>query len=321
MDQYFNSPFPANKLGKVPGFEGSSDTAECMAKCANVGAQLKWLSIFPQGHYSVAQGFVGQRRAYFKGTQEQLRNILRVICNSHWPEPMAWCQDCLPVDVQFGAPDNNTIVFGNIADAEISSRLEGYNEVLITVTYQLLQLTDPWPLTGKPAHPNGTTLNLQVRGGGEILLVDPTAISGGVGQNLTQCFTTGLELAVGQYDNINARMRIPLTEYHITCDRITDSQLCAIMQPMPWKCREMTVNCYKFMNEDEGTLLFDTWTLDRTFVPDVDYPRRWRLSCILKCRQVPGMRGPYPENCNARNAYAIGWNHDFLRSDPGAEIG
>lgn len=69
------------------------------------------------------------------------------------------------------------------------------------------------------------------------------------------------------------------------------------------------------MNEAEGTLLFDSWTLDQTFVPDVDQPRRWRLGCVLKCRQVPEMLGPYPADCRDRR-YAVGWNHDFKLDSP-----
>jgi hypothetical protein len=135
-----------------------------------------------------------------------------------------------------------------------------------------------------------------------------------------------MELAPGSI--FNSRIRIPLTEYQIVCDRLTDAQLCAIMRDKrgrnrAWRDREGTVNSDVhgsahglFMNEDEGTLLFDTWTLDQTFAPDVDNPRRWRLSCVLKCREINDVLGPYPDDPRA-NKYPIGWNHDYKRDQEG----
>ena len=325
MDNTLISKFPANALAGpiMESSRGFVDVGSCMDKtgCTIDGVnRFKWLPIFPQGHLSQGQGFIGQRTCYWQGSQTQLVNALEQLYLTPWPMPYAWCADCLPIDIQWGAAgDERTCqTLGNIADANIGTELEAYNEYRISIVYQLLCLSDKWPPYGKPKHPQGTTLTLQVRGGGEILLVDPTAISdGGSGTGQANCFT-GLEPAPGFYNSVVARMRIPLTEYHITCDRITDSQLCAIMGGMPWKCREQTVNCDRFMNEDEGTMLFDSWTLDRSFVPDVREPRRWRLGCVLKCRQVPGMTGPYPDNCTADCAggdcYAIGWNHDYKRS-------
>jgi len=319
-----NPPFPANLAGSIVGQTGSSsgDTAACMDRtgCGTdpSGNRLQWEPIFPQGHLSTGQGFIGQRVCSFIGSQSQLDDALAIIGASHWPRPQAWCKDCLPIDIQWGAAEK-AVSLGNIPDASISTMLESFTQYRIAVVYQLLHISDPWPITGKPSHPTDSVMTLQVRGGGELLLVDPTAFHGGAGKNISACFT-GRELAATDASAVVARMRVPLTEYHITCDRLTDTQLCMIMHKMPWKCREMTVNCSKFMNEAEGTLLFDSWTLDQTFVPDINDPRRWRLGCVLKCRQVPGMGGPYPDNCDG-NDYPIGWNHDFKRNDKDGKLG
>jgi len=316
-DFQFPSIVQQNEFGA--GSSGNVDTGACFAPCGNNAKSIKWAAVYPQGHLSVAQGFTGQRKAYFTGSQTELYQVLQEIYNSHFPGPEAWCKDCIPVDIQWGpAGDERTVrTYGNIPDAKISTMLESYNEYLILVTYQLLRINDPWPTGTKPQHPVGTTLSLQVRGGGEILQIDPTALSdGGRGQNLTGCFN-GVEFSAGE--SINSRIRIPLTEYHITCDRLTDVQLCEIFM-RPWKCREGTVNCFTFMGEPEGTLLFDTWTLDQTWAPSYANPRRWRLSCCLKCRQVPQMTGPYPNDCEG-TGYPIGWNHDYKRSINSAELG
>src|SRR5208283_859625 len=311
----FPSPFPGNFGGPLRSSE-YPNTVPCSPHC-NDGETLQWESVFPQGNYSVGQGFVGQRVCSFKGTQPDLRDALRDIMATHWPEPMDWCPDCLPVNVQFGAAQNASPL-GNIADADIGNMLEGFTQYRIFVTYQLLRISDPWPPFGKPDHPQGTILTLQVRGGGEILQIDPTALAGGNGLNLTGCYV-GTEPAIN--NAFNSRIRIPLTEYHITCDRLTDAQLCSIMTYVPWKCREGTVN-YEgdpesfgnppFLGEREGTLMFDTWTLSPTYAPDVDNPRRWQLSCVLKCRQIPGVCGPYPSDCSSAK-YPVGWNHDYKK--------
>lgn len=296
-------------LGEVSENLGAIQPASetCMDNCVP-GGILKWVPTWPQGHLSVSSGFIGQRMAYFTGTKYYLDLALQQIYNSHWPGTRQWCKDCLPVDIQWGPSGNEQQIqtFGNIANADIGKRLEWFNEYRIVVTYQLLPITNPWPMSGKPAHPRGTVLYYQVRGGGEMMQIDPT----GIRANLST--TTGIvEQAPGQPQAIDARIKIPLSEYHITCDRITDTQLCQIMTT-PWKCREATVNCDKFMNEPEGTLLFDSWSLEPTYAPDITNPRRWRLTCVLKCRQLPQIYGNYPENETVFK-YPVGWNHDYKR--------
>lgn len=303
-------PMASGSSASGSGSCGSGFTPVC---------ELQELPAFPQVTYSQSEGLVGLRR-WFATNHPDIKDALRKVCASHWPgDP-----DCLPMAVQCGAPDEKVQVHGNIPIGQISDRLPTYDQYLIIAQYKLLRISDPWPITGKPAHPAGTTLTLQVGGGGEMLQIDPTAMTGGAAAGgFTGCFN-GTELAPGT--PFNSRIRIPLTEYHITCDRITDKQLCAIMRGRTdgryraWRDREGTVNADTvssdnglFLAEDEGTLLFDTWRLEQTFVPDVDNPRRWRLSCTLKSRQVPEVKGPYPDDCNA-SQYPVGWNHDYKRS-------
>jgi hypothetical protein len=283
--------------------------------------ELQGLNVFPQITLSVAQGQTGVRRWYLNCVKHQstLKQTLRVVCASHWPgQP-----DCVPISVQAGSPDEKAIVQGNIGIHRLSTELETFDTYLIVAQYQLLHISDPWPVTGKPAHPKGTVLTLQVRGGAEMLKVDPNLITNGAGTGLSGCLS-GKELMADK--TFNSRIRIPLTEYHITCDRLTDQDLCEIMsKSVSWKTREGTVNCDTpaspphfayFMNEPEGTLMFDTWTLDQTFAPDVDNPRRWRLGCVLKCRNIEMTKAPYPEDCK-KAKYPMGWNHDFKRDTEG----
>ena len=249
----------------------------------------------------------GTHRWYLKGvTRGQLYDKLDEICKSHWPDN----PDCVPVTVQCGAADDKVVVRGNIPISKLSSELPMFDQYMIIAQYQLLHISDPWPMTGKPSHITGTVLSLQVRGGAEILQIDPTALTTGGIKGIAGCVES-VEHAATQ--GFNSRIRIPLTEYHITYDRLTDTQLCRVMSgSRKWKLREGTVNYERFMNEPPGTLLFDSWTLEQTFAPDIRNPRRWRLGCILKCRQVPESKGTYPEDCRVAQ-YAVGWNHDYKR--------
>ena len=304
------------ELIELDHFITPRDTTSTDGGTTATGSPCEWhgLAVFPQGTLSTAQGFCGVRRWYLKGADRHgLRAVLKKVCDSHWPaEP-----DYLPIAVQWGAADDKVQISNPVKLDDISNDLETYDHVLIVAQYQLLHIQDIWPVTGKPAHPPGSILTLQVRGGGEMLQVDITGLSsiGGGGASLTPNPTW------------NNRIRIPLTEYHLTCDRLTDRQLCDIMKNISWQEREGTVNAETeedgglFLGEPEGTLLFDTWTLDQTFAPDVDNPRRWRLGCVLKCRHVPYAGGTYPDSYgpdgkpyNDMQGYPVGWNHDFARS-------
>lgn len=295
------------------------------------GCELQELAVFPQGTLSTAQGLTGVRKWYLSG-RANLQEHLQQICDSHWPGNA----DCRPSSIQWGAADDKVVVTGNVKN--ISAKLARFDQYLIVAQYDLLHISDKWPITGKPAHPLGTTLTLQVRGGAEILEIDPSALTDGgrgKGKGATGCFVDAREIVPGTV--FNSRIQISHTEYHITCDRLTDTQLCRMMQKgkhyVGWKIREGTVNSDPyvnpnarerfdgravinhgaFMNELEGTLLFDSWTLDQSFVPDTKNPKRWKIGCVLKCRQVPDVKGPYPDNCG-KPSWAVGWNHDYKRS-------
>lgn len=315
-----------NPFDLTPSYQAMQQV-EVPASTLGVSNRLQELAVFPQESFSTAQGLVGVRVWYFCGDKTTRTYHIQKVCESHWPG----FPDAVPVSVQVGAVDQNVTVSGNIPIAEISDRLPEYNQYKIVAQYQLLHISDEWPVTGKPPHPLGSVLALQVRGSGEMLAIDPSAMKSGIGA-LTSCY--GSQLA--HDETFNSRIRIPLTDYILTCDRLTGDQLCQVMSPITilgvealnrhWKNREGTVNADcdtyggiyggtmpKFMNEPEGTLLFDAWTLDQTFAPDIVDPRRWRLTCVLKGRQLADAVGNYPDDCSSYT-YPVGWNHDFKRA-------
>ena len=283
-------PYDIDSFGSGPIAIPHTPTSAC---------EMQGLAVFPQGALSVAQGLTGMQRWYLRGADhKQLKATLKKICDSHWPG----VPDCVPVTVQWGAADDKVQVTGNVGIDQLSDELPAFDQYLIVCQYQLLHISDPWPISGKPAHPNGSVLAYQTRGGAEMLQVDPLAmLYGGSG---------GRQMA--SPPSTNSRIIVPLTEYHITCDRLTDKHLCDVMGSgnHPWRKREGTVNFQKFMNEPPGTVMFDTWTLDQTFAPDVNNPRRWRLTAVLKVRNIPGAKGDYPDKWFDFK-HPMGWNHDY----------
>jgi hypothetical protein len=291
---------------------------------------LEYLAVFPQGTLSTAQGFTGTHHWYVRGPWSNVIKKIRVICDSHWPG----MPDAVPVTVQWGPPDQQVRVAGNIALSELNKKLPEFDQYQIVAQYQLLHISDPWPISGKPGHPKGSVLALQVRGNAEVMQVDPAGVvSSGKGSGRTGCMSEG-SIELVQAKTFNSRFYCALTEYHLIADRLTDAQLCYIMHRRPWRDREGTVNAevhdpqnkynggsiFGFLSEPEGTLYFDNWTLDQTFAPDIDNPRRWRLACTLKCRQIADMLGPYPEDCLI-DKYPVGWNHDYKRNNKGSALG
>jgi uncharacterized membrane protein YgcG len=98
--------------------------------------------------------------------------------------------------------------------------------------------------------------------------------------------------------NENCRIVIPITEYHLTCDRLLPDQV------PQWKHREGTVNKDSFLGEKPETLLFETGKTDPSYVPEVDVEKipRYKLTCVVRSRDIPVKQPGL--------AYA-GWNHDY----------
>jgi len=202
------------------------------------------------------------------------------VCKSHWPKQ----KDAVVTSVQVGPYDEKLDLHGGTWQKSMKC-----SDTLVVAQYQLLMMRDTrWPhCIEKPRHPRGTVLTLRVRGSGQFLTMPPGAfVAKGAGGGPQQVLT----------QNDNCRMVIPITEYHITCDRLKADQV------PNWKRREGTVNDSKFLGEKPGTLLFDTWEIDHSFAPDPKNPARYKLTCVLRSRDIPV--------CQSDIKYA-GWNEIY----------
>jgi hypothetical protein len=186
-----------------------------------------------------------------------------------------------------------------------------FEHTLVVAQYQFLDFAGvPWPhCIPKPKHPSGTTLSLKVRGSGQFLYFPATAFvardpAGDMPQlrrGRARRAEPAADAQVGFTDRENCAIVVPITEYHITCDRLKPHQV-----PGNWRNREGTCNSDNFLGECPQTLVFDTWDLDHSFVPGTTTRDRTRsrLSCCLRSRAIPINQTTPPLK------YA-GWNHDY----------
>jgi hypothetical protein len=210
--------------------------------------------------------------------------------------------------IQAGPHSDNPRMQGGIgmSTSDALGNLLVFGETLVVVQYQFLHLDDAWSdAFPKPCHPTGTTLTLRVRGSGQFLLITPEAVKACDSPSADPARQIGTDPA----DN-SCRIIVPITEYHLTCDRLTESQLTDVFSANSWKDLEGTVNDASFLNEPAECLMFDTWEMDDSFAPDTSSVRRWKLSCCLRCRAIPN-----PGNDSGGDASPdyLGWNWDFHR--------
>lgn len=247
---------------------------------------VKELPIFPQYSHTESQGLIGTRRWVVTGGPQVLETFLLKVCASTWPGN----DNTVPTLLQVGAFDENLKFCGG----DDLTKLPHYKETLVVAQYRFMFFKDDWvTYMKKPYHPPGTTLVLQVIGGGQFL-----NISGGAAPKLKK--GDHGERSILQ----DVRIVIPITEYHLTCDRLTNDQV-----PPGFRKREGTVNEDWFMGEKPGTLLFDTWRLDPSFVPSMKNIARHKLTVCLRCRDIPIADNPNAAPVEGKT-YA-GWNYDY----------
>lgn len=250
---------------------------------------IQKLPVFPQWTRSQGQGLVGTMKWVVIGSPKYLEAFLKRVCASHWPG----VENTVPTMLQVGAYDEKLKICPSAADNPFS--LPHYKETLVVCQYQYLFLHDGWPSYIKqiPYHPPGTTLTLRVRGSGQFLTMQPGA------------FVTNERAGIAFTSSENCRIVIPITEYHMTCDRLTDEQV-----PNDLKTREGTVNFDTFLGEKPQTLLMDTWELDPSFVPDMGKDlHRHKITVCVRCRDI-AIKQPNPNLGPLGTTYA-GWNHDY----------
>jgi len=270
---------------------------------------IQELSVFPQTHYSEHQGLVGTRK-WVLDHNDNLIEFTRIICKSHWPG----YPDSIPISVQTGAFFDNVVIrrddVTNPRTIETLGGLAEYGKVLVVAQYALHKITNCWPdhiaNTQKPMHPNGTTLSLRVRGGGQFLLVSPSGMK--ALSRLMECNPTiNVE---GLSPSIGTRIVLPVTEYQISCDRMTYKQVDRAMSYRHWDNYQGSVNTQIFLGAPPGTLLFDGYDISETHACDVDNPHRYCMTACLKRRVVSDIHGN-PLKDGEPGRY-VGWNHDYV---------
>jgi len=182
---------------------------------------------------------------------------------------------------------------------------------LVVAQYALHRMTNCWPdAIPKPWHPVGTTLTLKIRGSGQFLLVTPAGMRAA---SAALVCTPGAESLA---HSLGTRIIVPVTEYHISCDRMTRAQVNDAFDAGDWDNYQGHINYYDenprlctFLGAPGGTLLFDGYELTETMVCDVDEPRRYCLTASFKQRIITTEDGKVRLD---NNGNPVGWNHDFI---------
>jgi hypothetical protein len=261
------------------------------------------LGVFPQVTYSEGQGHTGVRH-WTLDYGDDVFKFVAAVCASHWPkEP-----DSVPVSVQWGPYSKSTVLKreGDRTRDTIGD-LPTYGKILVVAHYAMHKLTNCWPSEiPKPWHPEGTSLSLKIRGSGQYILISPAGMRTGQTPMVDpNCRHTGLTEAFSHA--VNCRIVCPVTEYRLTCGRMTPGLVDAAMNPH-WDSLQGTVNSKPFLRAEEGTLLFDGYELEDTYVCDANNPHRYNLSATLKQRVILDDDG-VPLKVGS---YSVGWNHDFV---------
>jgi len=252
------------------------------------------------------QGVIGTRK-WSLDQGDDLDGAVLMICESHWPGS----PDMLPINVQVGAFWEGTVIHGSGQQTKLTiGPLPTYGKYGIVAHYQLHNLVNCWPEKyPKPWHPKGTTLSLRIRSSGQSLLVSPAGFRPG-----TEGVCNPESPIMAMNPASQSTILISITEYHLTCDRMTLDQVNKAFDSehgygMDWDLRENTVNEAPFMGAVPGTMLFDNYELDEIYVPHPITPHRYRLTALLRQRNIVD---PYGHPLVACDGQYVGWNHDYV---------
>lgn len=268
---------------------------------------IQELPVWPQITFSESQGMIGTRR-WAIDHDNDLDLFLFRLSDSHFPG----YPDSIPVQMQAGPFWEGVKI--ECRDSEHARTLKNlgdtptYGKSLVVVQYALHRLTNCWPdIIPKPYHPSGTTLSLQVHGSGQILLITPA----GMKFLASTAVCTGSSPAVP--GSVAAKLILPVTEYRITCDRLTLAQVNTAFAVRDWNLYQGSVNSVEFLGAPIGTLLFDGYTINETFVCDQYEQRRYALSATLKRRVITDSAGAVLLDDDPDwYQQPIGWNHDYV---------
>lgn len=268
------------------------------------------LAVFPQTAYTDGQGQVGTRK-WVVDHNDDLDELLQVITASHWPGR----KDCIATDVQCGAM-HDSVVVNRACDSpryqQTMGELPKYSKYQIVAHYKLFHVNDCWPeeLGPKPYYPLGSTLSVNVKGGGQYILVTPASMKM-MAPDALVCHEDG----EGTSPGFLGKVRIPVAEYHLTCGRLTRTQVDSIFAFKHW---DELLGCVNEDTEDAsqnlfkappGTLVFDNYMLTQTDICDSVTPHRWQLTAILKRRSILDEDG---DTLYDEDGKAIGWNYDYI---------
>ena len=273
---------------------------------------IKELPVFPQTTYSETQGLVGIRQ-WQLDHGDNIEKFCDFVCKSHWPS----YPDAIPIQVQSGAYNNDTVIkCAGECTKETMGPLPEYGAYKVVAHYALHRMTNCWPTNiPKPNHPPGTTLSLKIHGSGQVLMVTPSGMKTMLTPGAACNPNTPVE---NQSAMFFSRILVPITEFHVTCGRMTLKQVNSVLAK-DWDefqgCvnKEVSTNhAAWFLGAPDGTLLFDGYEISEGFGCDVKDPLRFGMTACLKQRVIIDKDGKPRQDIDGKY---VGWNYDFVANN------
>ena len=228
-----------------------------------------------------------------------------------WPFPVAGMEGCYPTHVSVH-PLNETVAPIGLVDGfdvpvKYCKGLPAYEQYLVIAQYTLLRNYFPenegaglgvatWPtnLGPVPDHWAGTALSIRIRHSGKFFTM-PSGLARGYTDPWTHKNPVNVSAEIGSV------LLIPITEYHITVDRVLDYQIPDLTYYAG------CVNSDEFLNCKAETLLCETGDIDHSyavgFSDDIESPpERFKITMVLRKLEIN----------NTINGDPGGWNHEFL---------
>lgn len=241
-----------------------------------------------------ATGQAGPRQ-WVCDTMDEVVSLCRSVSQQPFPTQVGMngtgFEDCWPVSA-IVAPFNAQMAPGSTGSSV--SVLPTYTQYRVTVHYQLLHdvgtsQSETWPLgITKPQHPAGSVLSLRIRNSGQFITISSRSGHYVDDQGNNKGYLN---------PNVSASVKIPIKEFHITLDRLKSTQVPSTDSIAG------CVNSDIFLGCPKETLLWESDHTDPSFTMDVDDPRRWRCTMLLRKRAIP-------LGTSASSGFA-GWNHEM----------
>jgi len=250
--------------------------------------QYEELAGSARSQHDAASGNGGER--FFLCLWNERYAFAQSLAGYQWPGlPYCYCRN---ITIEPFSPDlcPKYEILTNPNSQLVSYEQNGGMVALVRASYATDYGNAAWPCTiTKPSHPEGTSLKLRVRTSGQFLTMPGDSVRW---EDNCEAYPDGPMPG----PDVNARIVIPITEYHVEWDYVDEPPL------DEWDELIGCVNSDTFLDSEAETILFEGYEVDQSSQFSLLDPYCWKLSCVFRKRRIQ-------DDTEIR-----GWNHE-MRQD------